>query len=150
MALISEGSADRENARHARHRILAVIESQARHGERALCNEDLAELVGSNERTLVRHLERLVETGRLRIEFAAGVRRFYVTSLDRWTAWSVRLRRATRRTALRKRSCMSCRETFASEGAHNRLCASCRTRGGDPVFTIGGGIPARSARPGAA
>lgn len=33
----------------------------------------------------------------------------------------------------RERSCMSCGETFASEGWHNRLCLRCRKRS-EPDF----------------
>lgn len=37
---------------------------------------------------------------------------------------------ADRRAKRGERACMCCRQTFESEGIHNRLCPSCKGRGG--------------------
>ena len=44
--------------------------------------------------------------------------------------------RLERKERQRERSCMCCKAVFTSEGAHNRLCATCRTKSNDTDWMI--------------
>ncbi|MDJ0631081.1 MAG: hypothetical protein QNJ44_22680 [Rhodobacter sp.] len=50
--------------------------------------------------------------------------------LDR--AWALN-RKAERARRPKNRACLTCGETFLSEGPHNRMCKSCRAKGDDLV-----------------
>lgn len=43
-----------------------------------------------------------------------------------------------RRKNATSRICLCCRQPFASEGIHNRLCRSCKDRDGAPLFLLEG------------
>lgn len=52
------------------------------------------------------------------------------------------LAKAARRTPKKMRPCMSCRNDFASEGIHNRLCHNCKSNSG--MFVEGGSTGSRT------
>ncbi len=43
---------------------------------------------------------------------------------------------ATAQTKKGMRPCLCCRNDFASQGPHNRLCKNCRRQDNDTVFTV--------------
>jgi tRNA(Ile2) C34 agmatinyltransferase TiaS len=48
-----------------------------------------------------------------------------------------KLRIAERKASLERRPCITCGTEFASEGAHNRMCNTCRQRRAEAPFEIG-------------
>ena len=41
--------------------------------------------------------------------------------------------------ALRRRACLRCRDPFASEGPHHRMCSRCRSQSSKPTLAMIGG-----------
>lgn len=140
-------------------KLLAIIEDQARAHDRALTNEDYAEILGVDTvSTVSRILRILTRAGLIAIERngATQQRRFRALRLEAMSNGShagsssakrdsghgqictmVSAPRERSAIAVTVRPCMCCREPFPSEGIGHRLCDPCKGRDGPPLSLDG-------------
>lgn len=118
--------------------LLAVIEAQARSGERALSNEAYAEMLSITIASQKCALRNLIKAKLIEVESlgSRSARRFLAPRLGQWTQASVKDFRVKTQGVTVKRPCLSCRTTFASEGPHNRLCSACRQDTALPSYSL--------------
>lgn len=137
--------------------LLARLNDLAEQGQDAPSERDLGIELGLTRNAVSYWLERLAQSGAIHIiprEGAHGLRDYQlassgklVKSYDRRDDRSAPSNKPGQRPhpipvqapakALRKRPCITCSVSFMSEGAHHRMCGTCRTRGeAMPVYRI--------------
>lgn len=104
------------------HRIVRLLEAEARAGRPCPTNEAIADLLGRAERSEVQGaMRRAAEAGLIVVRYSHGGTRRVVSAPD--GSWATAEPR--RQAKLARRTCLRCRELFHPEHAGRFCCDPC-------------------------